>query len=62
MYTKAVVTSTVPWDVKAFGEKEESFPTLGTASQLYKEERFEAYRALGHAAGEHAVGRGDTGT
>ncbi len=53
-YAKAAVTEADPWDVKAYAQKDEAFPTHGTVHQLYLEQRFEAYRALGHAAG-HAV-------
>jgi len=55
VYSKAVVTLNRPWDVKAFGEKNKEFPTLGTFHQLYREEMFEAYRALGHSAAETAT-------
>jgi hypothetical protein len=55
IYTKAVVTADATWDVRAYGEKDETFPTLGTANQLYIEERFEAYRGLGSGAGTRAA-------
>ncbi|MDH5224570.1 MAG: patatin-like phospholipase family protein [Actinomycetota bacterium] len=57
IYTKAVVTPDATWDVKAYGEKDETFPTLGTANQLFTEERFDAYRELGFDAGDHAFRR-----
>ena len=44
---KAGVTRTAPTDVRSWKERDKPFPTHGTASQLYTEERFEAYRALG---------------
>jgi hypothetical protein len=56
VYTKAVVTTAATWDVKAYGEKDETFPTLGTANQLFTEARFDAYRELGFGAGDRAAG------
>jgi hypothetical protein len=44
---KAGVTRTAPTDVRSWKDRDKPFPTHGTASQLYTEERFEAYRALG---------------
>ena len=55
VYVKAAVIDKGPWDVLAFAEKDAVFPAHPTASQLYTGERFEAYRALGAAAGEQAI-------
>jgi hypothetical protein len=52
---KAGVTIDAPSDVRAWKEREKDFPTHGTASQLYTEERFEAYRALGGHMARHAI-------
>jgi len=39
-----------PWDVKAYAARHPTFPTDATIQQLYDDEEFEAYRALGYAA------------
>jgi hypothetical protein len=44
----------VPWDVLAYRAKDPVFPHHSTADQLYSDERFEAYRALGEHIGEKA--------
>ena len=44
---KAGVTHSAPADVRSWKDRDAPFPTHGTVSQLYTEERFEAYRALG---------------
>lgn len=54
-FAKTAITEHVPWDVKAYAEKDPSFPTHSTADQLYKDERFEAYRALGWYTALRAV-------
>jgi hypothetical protein len=52
-YIRPAVTPRVPWDVRAYAEKDEVFPSNPTTSQLYTGERFEAYRVLGvHGARE----------
>ena len=55
IYAKAAVVEDDPWDVKAYGEKDPEFPAHGTVEQLYQEVRFEAYRALGYHAAQHAL-------
>lgn len=55
IYCKAAVTESDPWDVKSYAEKDNDFPTHGTIHQLYREERFEAYRALGYHTATRAV-------
>ena len=37
-----------PWDVRAYKLRFPNFPNDATAQQLYGEEKFESYRALGH--------------
>jgi hypothetical protein len=54
-YAKAAITEGDPWDVKAYAEKDPAFPTHGTVHQLYLEQRFEAYRAMGYVAGKGAA-------
>jgi hypothetical protein len=44
---KATITDDVPWDVFAHAEKDPKFPTNSTLEQLYTDEKFESYRALG---------------
>jgi hypothetical protein len=38
--------------VKAYAARHPTFPTDATVQQLYDDEEFEAYRALGYAATE----------
>lgn len=55
VFAKAGVTESAPWDVKAYREKDEKFPTHSTFQQLYTDEKFEAYRALGRHTAERVV-------
>jgi hypothetical protein len=55
VFAKAAVTDEMPWDVKAYGEKDPSFPTASTIDQLYTDQKFEAYRALGASTAARAV-------
>lgn len=55
IYARNVMTNVAPWDVKAFHRLDPSFPHDPTTDQLYTDQRFEAYRALGFGAGGHAV-------
>ncbi len=50
MYIKSSLTGDEPDYVKAYKAKEPSFPHESTAKQLFAEDQFEAYRALGHHA------------
>jgi hypothetical protein len=52
---KAGVTRDASADILAWETHDPQFPTHGTADQLYTEERFEAYRALGSHIARHAV-------
>jgi len=45
---KAAVTEDCPWDVLAYYQSDPIFPCHPTYEQLYTDERFEAYRALGY--------------
>ena len=54
---RPVVTDDDPLDVRAYQRKDPEFPTHGTHDQLYTDEKFEAYRALGHAMADRAVTR-----
>jgi hypothetical protein len=55
VYARTVLTAQAPWDVHAFHAHDPRFPNHPTADQLYTDQKFEAYRALGHQAGENAV-------
>jgi hypothetical protein len=55
VFAKLGVTADVPPDVKSWRETHPTFPTDGTADQLYTDQRFEAYRALGSATAVHAI-------
>ena len=55
VYARNVLTKSVPWDVTAYHEEDSAFPNDPTVDQLYTDQRFEAYRALGHGAGQRAV-------
>ena len=55
VFAKLGVTEDVPPDVKSWRETHPTFPTDGTADQLYTDQRFEAYRALGSVTAVHAI-------
>jgi hypothetical protein len=55
VYARTVMTAAVPFDVRAYHEGDKTFPHDSTANQLYTDQKFEAYRALGVVAGEHAI-------
>jgi hypothetical protein len=64
-YARTVMTEGVPADVLAYHARNPRFPHDPTADQLYKDERFEAYRALGARAARSALdlsGRVKSGT
>lgn len=54
-YTRAVMTSDLPADVVSYHARDPRFPHDPTSDQLYADERFEAYRALGANAATHAL-------
>ncbi|MDQ3723574.1 MAG: hypothetical protein M3376_11060 [Actinomycetota bacterium] len=62
VYAPTVLTHKVPWDVRAYKEADPVFPHHSTGDQLYTDQRFEAYRALGEHAGERARAAMRTGT
>jgi hypothetical protein len=49
------VTREAPWDVRAFQTKDKLFPNDSIFDQLFNDEKFEAYRALGAATAESAI-------
>ena len=54
VYARTVMTAAAPWDVHAYHDADRAFPHDPTADQLYTDQKFEAYRALGACAGAHA--------
>jgi hypothetical protein len=54
VYVPTALTRDAPWDVRAYKEGDPLFPHHSTADQLYTDQRFEAYRALGEHAGARA--------
>jgi hypothetical protein len=55
IYARNVMTRSAPWDVKAYQQQDPAFPHDPTIDQLYTDQRFESYRALGERAGLHAT-------
>jgi predicted membrane protein len=55
VYCRTAVTEDAPWDVKAYHEKSRRFPYHSTLDQLFDDQKFEAYRALGAHAARQAV-------
>jgi hypothetical protein len=56
IYCRAAVTADAPWDVRAFHESDKRFPYHSTFDQLFNDQKFESYRALGaHTARRAAV-------
>jgi hypothetical protein len=58
IYARNVMTADDPLDIKAHHSDDPRFPDDPTVDQLYTDQKFEAYRALGSLAGERAVGLG----
>jgi hypothetical protein len=56
---KLSVPSTAPFDIIDLARTLPSFPNHPTADQLYTDQKFEAYRALGHHLGERALDLAD---
>ena len=53
LYLKLAVPDGAPWDVLSYQDLHPAFPTDSTLQQLYDDQEFEAYRALGyHCASE----------
>ena len=55
VYVRSVMTAAAPHDVRAYQELDPDFPHNSTGDQLYTDQRFEAYRALGRGAAERAL-------
>lgn len=54
-FCRAAVVAEAPWDVRSYQTKDPQFPTHPTLDQLYTDEKFEAYRMLGHFTATRAV-------
>jgi hypothetical protein len=57
IYARCVMTADAPWDVVAHHREDPSFPHNSTVDQLYTDQKFESYRALGALAARNAVER-----
>jgi rhodanese-related sulfurtransferase len=57
VYSRNVMSPGGPWDVRAHQLENPSFPHDSTVDQLYTDQKFESYRALGAEAGKRAVAR-----
>jgi hypothetical protein len=55
VYCRTAVTEDAPWDVRAYHEKSRRFPYHSTLDQLFDDQKFEAYRALGAHTAREAV-------
>jgi len=55
VYARNVVSSSAPWDVRAHQLEDPRFPNDSTMDQLYTDQKFESYRALGERAGTRAI-------
>ena len=55
VFVKAQVTREAPWDVRAYKEKDPAFPNHSLMEQMFADQTFEAYRALGYHAATGAV-------
>jgi len=55
VYARNVMSPGAPWDVRAHHISEPEFPHNSTVDQLYTDQKFESYRALGVQAGEQAL-------
>jgi hypothetical protein len=54
VYARTVMTEGAPVDVQVRHEEDQAFPHNSTADQLYTDQKFEAYRALGECAAKRA--------
>ncbi len=54
VYVRNTMTAKAPWDVRAHQKADPRFPNNPTIDQLYTDQKFESYRALGALAGANA--------
>jgi len=57
IYARCVLTEKAPWDVVAHQRLDPSFPHNSTVDQLYTDQKFESYRALGEFVAGNAIRR-----
>jgi Patatin-like phospholipase len=57
IYARCTLTAKAPWDVQAHHEEDPAFPHNSTADQLYTDQKFESYRALGEFVAGDAIER-----
>lgn len=55
VYCRAAVTEDAPWDVRDFARRDARFPFHSTMDQLFTDEKFESYRALGAHTAREAI-------
>ena len=55
VYAKAVLTRAAGWDLLAYRARDGRFPNHSTSRQMFTDEQFESYRALGYDAGLRAL-------
>jgi len=57
VFVKAAVMREDSWDVRAYKERDPTFPNHSLVAQMFADQTFESYRALGYAAAIRAVER-----
>jgi len=55
VYARAVLAEQASWDLLAYKARDGRFPNHSTSQQIFTDEQFESYRALGHDAGCRAL-------
>jgi hypothetical protein len=55
VYARAVLTEQASWDLLAYQARDGRFPNHSTSQQIFTDEQFESYRALGYQAGCRAL-------
>jgi len=55
IYCRAAVSEDAPWDVRDFARRDKRFPFHSTMDQLFSDEKFESYRALGAHTARAAI-------
>jgi hypothetical protein len=54
-FCKAAVVKGAPWDVRAYNEKDDDFPNHSLLAQMFADQTFESYRALGYFTATQAI-------
>jgi len=55
IYCRASMATDTPWSIESFRRRNKSFPNTSTGVQLFSDEMFENYRALGEHVGNQAI-------